>query len=310
MILFSVLVRRFLAWSSKCRHATTRNVYRHYYARFLAEVGDIRADRLTPAKVSAWARTWHQSQAIARLYRWACDDAFLLSRNPIARLKHPPKGQRKRILTAHEMAVMLRSCRRDLRALLLGYRESMARPGELRAAQVKDVYPKTTRPKLYEALRTGNACIVLWDYKNRTSRKETNAPRVILVSPRLGRMIARRMQSGLSDNSPLFVTTAGRRWTPNALRCRMRRLRRRLAWGPDDRGESIVPYTFRHTGATDASAAGIRDRILADILGHVETKTTARYQHLHTYHLQEALRALWHRRQSQRAFTDTNQRQR
>src|SRR6185295_4351794 len=55
--------------------------------------------------------------------------------------------------------------------------------------------------------------------------------------------------------------------------------------GRDRHGETIVPYTFRHTAATLASAAGVRDRLLADALGHTETSTTARYQHLATEHI-------------------------
>lgn len=310
MILISSLVRRFLSWSNKCRHATTRNVYRHYFRRFLAEVGDGRADKLTCAKVSAWAKTWHQSQAIARLYRWACDDAALLTKNPVAKLKHPAKGQRKRTLSPGEGACMLRACRRDLRRLLLLYRETMARPGELRAASWGDLYPRVSREALRAALVNGEACIVLWDYKNRASRKEANAPRVILVSPRAGRLLARLMPPRIDNASPILMTDRGARWTSNALRCRMRRLRAELGWKRDARGENIVPYTWRHTGATIASACGVRDRLLADALGHVETKTTARYQHLQTYHIREALRAVWIRRVSERDVTDTNQRQR
>lgn len=76
----------------------------------------------------------------------------------------------------------------------------------------------------------------------------------------------------------------------HALRCRFRVLRRRLGIERDRRGETIVPYSFRHTGATIAAASGVRDRILADVLGHIETKTIARYQHLQRGHLVDAMR--------------------
>lgn len=76
----------------------------------------------------------------------------------------------------------------------------------------------------------------------------------------------------------------------------MRRIRLALAMQRDARGENFVPYTLRHTFATLATAAGIRDRLLADALGHTETATTARYQHLSVEHVRAALRPFWRKR--------------
>lgn len=292
---FSFYARRFLAWAVKCRHATTVNVYRHYFEKFVKENGDIPLSRVNGAKLEEWALTWHASQAIVRLFRWCVADARLLKTNPVAHVKHPPKGERKRTLTPKESAKLLRASPADLRALLIGYRESFARPGELRAATWDDLYPKTTRAKLRTALRSGNAIIVLHEYKNRKRRRLPNDPRVILISPRLGRLLSRLMPSAWETNSPIFQSDKETGWTANAVRCRLRRLRRELKLGRDKRGENIVPYTFRHTGATEASAAGIRDRILADILGHTETSTTRRYQHLQTGHLRAAMLKFWER---------------
>lgn len=290
---FSSLVSRFLKWASKVLKANTIVVYKHYFRRFVAENGDVIAQRMTPATVSAWAQTWHQSQAIARLFKWACTDARILKTNPVAGMKHPPKGQRCRITTPGMEKKILRACKPDLRDLLYAYRETFARPGELRAASWGDLFPKTTPAKLRVALKEGNAIIVLRDYKNRKRRRLPNEPRVILLSPQVGRLIARLMTRDVKDDQKIFRTASGRVWTANALRCRMRRLRRLLNLTPDARGENIVPYTFRHTGATNAAAAGIRDRVLADILGHTETSTTQRYIHLQTGHLRAALKKFW-----------------
>jgi integrase len=73
---------------------------------------------------------------------------------------------------------------------------------------------------------------------------------------------------------------------------RMSRLRKRLGLSRDARGEQLVCYSVRHTGATRAAAAGVRDRILADIMGHTNTRTTARYQHLEVSHLTAAIESI------------------
>jgi site-specific recombinase XerD len=68
------------------------------------------------------------------------------------------------------------------------------------------------------------------------------------------------------------------------------RLRDKVGLGPDENGEQVVAYTMRHTSATRASARGVRDRVLAELMGHTSTTTTQRYQHLQADHLAEAIK--------------------
>jgi site-specific recombinase XerD len=70
----------------------------------------------------------------------------------------------------------------------------------------------------------------------------------------------------------------------------MRRLRVKAGIGPDENGEMIVMYTNRHTFGTGASANGVVDRKLADLMGHTDTKTTQKYIHLANPELQNAVR--------------------
>ena len=88
----------------------------------------------------------------------------------------------------------------------------------------------------------------------------------------------------------MFLDSDGHPWTANAVRCRMRRLRAKLDFGPDENGEQVVAYTMRHTAATRASSRGIRDKVLAELMGHTSTMTTQRYQHLQADHLADAIR--------------------
>jgi site-specific recombinase XerC len=293
---FSFVSDKFLTWAAKCLAPSTVTVYRHYFRRFVEYHGDLPIAKLKPMHLQEWADTWHSAQAIKRLFNWALLDAGLVTVNPFLRCKQPPKGQRRRIMSGREMASYLRLTKPDLRALLLLHRETFARPEELRLACWSDVRWENESLSMRSALLAGQACIVLTDYKARKRRRLATAPRVILVSPRAGRLLVRLLDRAVSSDGKILQTAAGRAWTPNAVRCRLRRIRRRFALPRDKRGENVVPYTFRHSGATAASAAGIRDRLLADILGHVETATTARYQHLALEHLRTALEPLWSRR--------------
>src|SRR5690606_9127555 len=86
--------------------------------------------------------------------------------------------------------------------------------------------------------------------------------------------------------------TRGEGWTNNALRLAVRRLCVSVGLDGADGLERITAYTIRHTAATAATAAGVRDRVLADLLGHTQTRTTARYQHLTVDHLRAAVETI------------------
>jgi integrase len=131
---------------------------------------------------------------------------------------------------------------------------------------------------------------VLTDFKSRKRRKDKESVRIIPLDDRMVRLLDRlaRRQSPSPDDYVL-VNRHKRPWSANAVRCRMRRLRERIGLGPDERGEEIVAYTLRHTSATRASARGIRDKVLAELMGHTSTRTTQRYQHLQAEHLAEAI---------------------
>ena len=294
------LVNRFLKWAATCRKPATVAVYRHYLRKFAKTHGNPRLSDITPAKITAWAKTWHDVQALKRLFRWGVEEALLITSNPAAGVKHPPKGMRRRIHSRSELVRLLRYSRPDARAIFTAYAETYARPQELRAACFEDLHADDPRISIRAALPLGRVSIVLWDFKNRADRRDPDRPRVILLSPRVGRLVARLWDRRAGQHGPIFVTSRGRAWSANALRCRFRRMRAKLDMGRDHRGENFVPYTFRHTGATLAAAEGVRDRVLADVLGHVETKTTARYQHLATEHLQGAMAQIWERKQRRR----------
>jgi integrase len=133
---------------------------------------------------------------------------------------------------------------------------------------------------------------VLKDFKARMRRKDKKtAVRALPLDNRMLRLLSRlaRKRKPAPDEF-VFVNRFGLPWTSNAVRLRMARLREKLNLGPDENGEDIVAYSLRHTSATRASARGVRDRVLAELMGHSSTATTQRYQHLQADHLADAIR--------------------
>lgn len=285
----SKLIEKFLAWARSALAAGTVSAYQYQLNKFLLYVKDRSISTLKPAHLTSFAKCWHEWQAPIRMFNWAIKEARILRVNPFSHLKPPPRNERRRIMTPRQMVQTLRAAERPGRAFLLALRETYARPQEIRAACWEDLAAEDPQQPIEEALDQGRAIIVLWEYKDRKRRKESTRPRVLLVSKRLGRSILRLLNGRLSDKEPIWKNSQGRAWTNNAVRCLMRRLRKKLDLKADRFGEVIVAYSFRHSMATLASAKGIKDRVLADLLGHVETRTTRRYQHLDVGHLREAL---------------------
>lgn len=293
------LVGVFLDWSAKVHAPSTTAAYKHQLSKFAARFGLRPIGELKAIHLQECAKTWHLYQAVQRLFNWAMDEAEIIDRNPFNKLRRPPIGQRRRIISQPIGASLLRNARPHFRRLILAYRETFARPQELRQARWENLHTTDGTSSIDKALANGTACIVLWEHKTAYQRAEANVPRVILLSPRVGRLLLRLKRSAADEQGPIFVTTKGKAWSSNAVRCCFRRLRRRVKIKRDARGENIVAYTYRHTGATAAAAAGIRDKILAEILGHASTRTTARYQHLNVEHLQPIMMNFWKKNRRQ-----------
>jgi integrase len=216
-------------------------------------------------------------QAVQRLYNWGVAMG-LLADNPVRSVPKPVPKPRERILTPQEAARLLRGTDRDFRPFLLAMRHTIARPQEVRAFRWKDL--------VHEPV----PMFVLKDFKAKKRRKDRAAVRLIPLDDRMLRLLQRLARRHPQADDYVFLNQDGQPWTANAVRCRMRRLRDRLGLQPDGNGERVVAYTLRHTSATRASARGVRDRVLAQLMGHASTATTQRYQHLQADHLADAIR--------------------
>lgn len=289
------VIQRFLKWAERVLSAETVRCYRHHLAGFLAVAGELRVKSLRPIHLTAWCKTWHQAQAVIRAFNWAVKEARLFRVSPFAGVRKPKRGMRRRTLGSAEMLRLLRRSLPAPRAFLLAMRETLARPQEIRLAKWEYLSADDPARDALELLPLGQASIVFAEFKDHARRADPTTSRVLLVSARLGRLLERLRAGRRRPEGFIFVNSQGKPWTRNAIRCMMRRLRRRAGFPADDRGEEVTAYTLRHSQATLAVARGVSDRTLADLLGHVETRTTSRYLHLRRSHLREALQRLQRR---------------
>lgn len=106
------------------------------------------------------------------------------------------------------------------------------------------------------------------------TKDKTGRPLIIYLSPclvALTKVAAARRTSG-----PLFLNSLGQPWTINAIRCRMKELRRKL-----DLPAGTVAYAYRHTYATTALMDGTDLATVAELLGHTDLKMISQhYGHL------------------------------
>lgn len=293
-MLFRDLVELFDKFNLTNRKPRTADFYRDHLAKFVKIYGDLDAQDLRPHHCLVFKPTWHLVLCLQRLYRWAVEEQELLPTNPIARLKRPRLGARRRVLAPIELARLLRGARADFRLFLIMGRESAARPQELRELDWEDLRWQGSFHDLEAALKAGQAHFLLAEFKGRSRRSELTSPRIIPVSPRLGRLLWRQLR-GRPFAGRILLTAAGQVWNRNSLRMRLRRLLGRVNIPQVSHGERIVCYTLRHSAATSLASRGLQTSVLQTFLGHNSIKTTQRYVHLHERHLLETWR-LFHQR--------------
>lgn len=283
------LVDSFLAWIETRNRPRTVAYYRSFLERFAAAVGDLPVAELRRHHLLSWGRTWHELQSVQRLFNWAHVEMELIDRNPFATIKRPRPGRRRRVLDRKEVIRILRGGERNFRGFLLAMIETIARPQEVRSFRWSQLRWDRGTLTHEQALREGEAHFELWEYKARDRRADPHEPRRVFISRRLGRFLCRLALRAPAGVDFIFLNSRGEPWTANAVRLRVRRLRSSCGLDADGRGEKVVAYSLRHTSATNASAAGVPDRVLAEMMGHTTTRTTARYQHIGVEHIRRAL---------------------
>jgi integrase len=269
------LCEKFLDWVELHRSEDTYDDYRDWLNRWQKLHGTTRAREIQADDLEAWKQAlakqelspWtinHAIVAVKTCWSWGLKNDYL----PFNRLQKVQKLDaegRERTFTQAEFLALLRNTDTLFRQVLLFFRLTGIRPGELRRL-------------IWSQVDFDNHILVIRKHKSRRTAK-VKKPRIIHLPPATEKMLRWRLRAcGQSEH--VFLNGDDLPWSYNALRCRMRRLRVKAGIGPDENGEEVVLYTARHTFGTQAAAAGVSDRRLADLMGHTDPKMTQKYIHL------------------------------
>jgi len=275
----AALFEAFLDWSHRHNDLSTYKSYLAYLQAFIDLHGTVLVRDLKPFHVTRCLDAhprWGQSTqrgaitAVKRALNWATDEGFIAA-NPLKTVKKPPVKHREKILTAAEQKTIAATPRdKAFQQFLFAMENTGCRPGEIAqvtAAQVD--------------LESGT-----WTFQRHKTVKKTQKPRVVYLTPALVELCRRLMAR--HKTGPLFLNSRGKPWSRNAIRCRFRRLRKKLGL---DKG--VVAYSYRHSFATNGLEQGVPIATMAELLGHTSTQMISEhYGHLDQKgaHLREAAR--------------------
>lgn len=267
-----VILAAFLDWAEKHSKKSTYEWHRHYLQGFVASLEDkqLRISKLKKFHVTRWIdaqTTWgansHRAAiaSVKRACNWAVDEGYI-SHSPIARLRKPKAKHRETILTPDQCQLILDESASNFCDFLSLLLETGVRPVEVRTVEARHI-----------SLDQG-----LWVFppaEHKTGEK-TDKPGVVYLSAKALEITKRLVE--LHATGPLLRNSRGKPWTRNAVRCRFRRLRIRLAGKlPPD----LCAYLFRHMFATRALERGLDSVTVAELMGHADATMVSRvYQHV------------------------------
>ena len=238
----------------------TREYYRYQFNHLLRVVDpDIELSTVTATDIFRGPLRAAFIRALRRLFHF---HGLQLPRNVTA----PRGGQRQRTLSLQEFRRLRYGTHGQARWILWFMYNTGARPRELRELT-------------WSQVSIGDRLIRLTDFKCRESRGDGMLVRYIPLPKVVARVLAGwQLLRSPGPGQLVFTNQDGKRFTCHALRIAVRRGRERAGLREWD-GEEATAYSLRHTFATEAVRAGMRDTLLAEVLGHADLQTTRRYMH-------------------------------
>lgn len=263
---FNELAYLFLAWSRQHNDDQTTAWYLHFISSFDAAFNG-RVRDLRKSHVEDWLgeHDWSVStrrQAITcvkRVVNWAYEENKIPEiPEGLRKLRRPKMGKRDRVLAPDEHEKIVANTDQAFARFLFALRETGARPGEVRTVTMKHV-----------DLKLG-----VWVFEEHKTSEKTQKARTIYLTPAMLKLTAELIKQ--HPSGPLFLNSRGKPWTANAIRCRMRNLRKKLGLPA-----GTVAYSYRHTYATDGLERGVPIAEMAELLGHTDTRMVSEhYGHL------------------------------
>ena len=255
------LSQAYLDWCLAKRKPATYERHRDFLKRFIGKVGKrLRPAQLRSRQVTEWAEGLGvgpstQNDAIGivqRMLNWAVEQEHL-DRNPIQGIRKPKRRRRDVFYTPQQWALIREQANGPLVELLDFLHVTGCRPIEARTIEARHVH--------------GDLVI----FPAAESKGEAE-PRVIYLTPE-----ARSILQPLIDErptGPLFRNSRGAPWTKDAVRCRLRKISKKV-------GFRVIAYGARHSFATNALAAGVDSTAVGHLMGHKDTTMVHRvYGHL------------------------------
>ncbi len=245
-----------------------------YYERQLGKLEellprDLDANDLKPYHLHAGPAAWHFHQATRRVFTWATRVGYLRE-DPLRNHKLPAAGERERVLSVGELTMLFETCDPAFRKFLWCLVRISARPIELRALR-------------WHQVDLARRIITIHSYKGKRRRngKSKAAARVIPFDAEVAEFLrAEHAARKPAPDDHVFTGRHGQPYTKDAVSRNFARAGRRIGLGLDANGERAVPYTLRHTALTYFTELDMPQKLVSDVGGHADSKTTQRYQHV------------------------------
>jgi integrase len=252
------------------RRVTPRTHYvaRCYLNPVLAACGRIKLRQLRRQQVeeaihrhTAWnaSTQYHVTCRVVAAFNWAVAQGIARD-NPLKGIYKPHAKSRgaQVLITPEEYGRLYSAAPEYLRHVLFALQQTGCRPCEVLTVEAKDF----------------DAELGLWVLERHKTAHQSGRPRVVhLTTPlvELCRQLAEKHPTG-----PLFRRSSGKPFPPAYYLARLvRTLRARLGI------RGVIPYSLRHTFATDALCNGVPEAHVAELLGHQGTAMLHKhYSHL------------------------------
>jgi integrase len=269
----------FLDHSQRHNEPATYAWYNKYLQDFCAHHGRLMVCDVRPFHVNRWLDLhggWRVGSrrcaiaAVKRVFNWALSEG-LIRETPLRSLVKPAGRRRERILAEEERRLIVAAIRdQAFRDFVFALEETGCRPSEVRKVTAAHA----------------NVEEGVWILPEHKTRTKTGQPRLVYLTPSMQELTSRLAQR--YPTGPLFRNARGRPFSRNGIRCRFRRLRKKIP-----QLEGVNSYTYRHTYTTDALERGVSVAAVAELVGHKDLQMIAEhYGHLSQKrkHLLEAAR--------------------